>query len=677
MTLKNYLEEINKELKDTCYEEMNSRTTARNVLLNKFNNYEFESEKDAIHLLCAFADRDYLETLKIDLLCEVVGEKYFLEINYNNYKLTVKEKTVAKVNLTQERFFLKEDLFTCDTIAEIKCDSSMYNWEDIVDGAPLDTLSNEVSAQINNRYKEMYVSDEELVCPFDGYKDIMLLTDGCGRGKTTFIRSGLINYLNRNLLGWNGMNISKSNPITCKDVLFLVSRKAILQQQSKYFKEIGENEYELDAFDYEEDDNRIRITTAHKFGLMIKRGKVQRIPRVIVIDEIHSIFSETAFADSLFYTVEWLKENWNSILKIGLTATPQFLTEYVEPLMKDFTFTVLNKTQLPPKYLSQKITMCYRKELKSIYEMVLPTIDENHKALVYTQRATTCYKMAQTYKNSTFMISDYYDKHPEYVEEMNELGYKKYLLEEHKFPKEINTIFINASMREGVDLNDKKITTIIIEAPDLTTIEQVLGRNRNDIENFYIISNYNLYNSNKKNIEVFNALAAELRNGNIYPIVERFGAQERDEKLTKLVYKVGENDYRLNFYAYCYFLYLDNTFVAISNQFENCKITMNHSIATLTYKEYKNILKKYDKNGAEPAVLKDLGEVNKQKAVLQIDKKWFGIKLFKEDRDALAAELNLRDARNRIQKWPTVKKILAASGFEIEEHKRFIIIKEN
>jgi len=44
---------------------------------------------------------------------------------------------------------------------------------------------------------------------------------------------------------------------------------------------------------------------------------------------MHSIFAETIFAESLLYTIDFLIKNYDKIIKIGLTATPEFLIDYV------------------------------------------------------------------------------------------------------------------------------------------------------------------------------------------------------------------------------------------------------------------------------------------------------------------------------------------------------------
>ena len=107
-------------------------------------------------------------------------------------------------------------------------------------------------------------------------------------------------------------------------------------------------------FDFEKAkrNGKIRVATAHQFGYWVKCGFVEIIPKIIILDELHSIISESIFAEELLYTIEFVKEHYEDIIKIGLTATPQFLYNYLED--NKFTFKVIDKN-LNSKYKCSKI----------------------------------------------------------------------------------------------------------------------------------------------------------------------------------------------------------------------------------------------------------------------------------------------------------------------------------
>jgi superfamily II DNA or RNA helicase len=57
---------------------------------------------------------------------------------------------------------------------------------------------------------------------------------------------------------------------------------------------------------------------------------VKKTPKLIIADELHSILGENRFADSLNYFIDYLEKHYDEIIKIGLTATPQYLMDYIE-----------------------------------------------------------------------------------------------------------------------------------------------------------------------------------------------------------------------------------------------------------------------------------------------------------------------------------------------------------
>ena len=73
------------------------------------------------------------------------------------------------------------------------------------------------------------------------------------------------------------------------------------------------------------------------------------------------------------------------------------------------------------------------------------------------------------------MISDYNESmSPDgllLADIMREAGVKDYILENEALPADIDIIFINSACREGINIKDNAVKTIICEAVDLITIE--------------------------------------------------------------------------------------------------------------------------------------------------------------------------------------------------------------
>ena len=96
------------------------------------------------------------------------------------------------------------------------------------------------------------------------------------------------------------------------------------------------------------------MTTAHQFGYWIRNNEIEVAPQVIIIDEIHSIFAETIFCEDLRIVLEYIAEHSPQIVKVGLTATPQFLLEYIAD--DRFTFAIIDK-DLGSKYKVKEISV--------------------------------------------------------------------------------------------------------------------------------------------------------------------------------------------------------------------------------------------------------------------------------------------------------------------------------
>ena len=85
---------------------------------------------------------------------------------------------------------------------------------------------------------------------------------------------------------------------------------------------------------------------------------------------------------------------------IGLTATPQLLTDFVE----EIKFVNIAR-DLEPKYKACTVEVVQRSTARTY----LKTQDysEENKAIVYLQSAKECAKLAHEYKDAGFMVSEY------------------------------------------------------------------------------------------------------------------------------------------------------------------------------------------------------------------------------------------------------------------------------
>lgn len=516
----------------------------------------------------------------------------------------------------------------------------------------------------------------------------MLITAGCGRGKTHYALSlsptGLLAAINEkrrfiNLLDRNLKDIEPS------EVLFLTSRKVIKSQQLKSndncvaaipadFADDADlkNDF-IEEKEKEKRKGKIRITTAHNFGELVKKGLVKRQPKVIIVDEIHSVFSETIFAESLIFTIEYLKEHYDSIIKIGLTATPEFLTDYIEKNDKELHFKIID-IDLGSKYKSKEIKVIKNGSIDTYLRECHPASDS--KYIVYTQSAKKCYELSQQYgSKSAFLISDYNERKVNdrlLVDIMNEQGVKQYIIENQKLPDDIDIVFLNSACREGMNLKDKNIKHIICEAPDMLTIEQIYGRMRGDTDTMTVICNFHNFSKIKNDIDELNKLYAELEKAEDKQVVlaHRHGEQEQNKYLQKYVYQYKDK-YRLNNYAKCYLQYMRDCYQQIGNYDGNFVKKIDTYQLDLC-QDYIKKLQKYAVNGiiTLDSVIKVSVEKNHENVIQNfrnIEYRYLDKPLTQKEKEELVEYLKPVRDNHKPATWQTLKKIFTDNGYIVKD----------
>lgn len=550
-------------------------------------------------------------------------------------------------------------------------------------------------AQLKVALRGAYIGNSNCVkFPPNIYKDIMLITASCGRGKTHYALSlddnGLLAEINR-IRQRNNILVLNLQDIKPCEMLFLTSRKVIAVQQLKNSNCVKacQSDFDGNMNDWEkaERENKILVSTAHYFGELVKKGLVKRKPKVIVIDELHSVFAETIFADSLIYTIEYLKDNYKDMVKIGLTATPQFLLKYINDDVLSFHIIDLD---LGSKYKVNDINCYVRGQAKTILKQIKPKINSDYKVIYYTMSAKECYQLSTEYERSAFLISDYnetmIDGKP-LVEIMNEAGVKQYIIENECLPKDIDIIFINSACREGMNIKDNAVKAVICEAVDMITIEQILGRIRNDLEKFMVICNFNNAEKVNKNIKELQSFLAEISESDNDQVVlsHRHGKQEENKYLQKYVYFYN-GEYRLNTYARAYLQYINESYIQIKNYETKSKENYIYKVADrdlLLCNDYLKQLCRYSE-GADISI-EQLWDavVNKNHdnavcAFQQIEDEWMNKPLNSDDKKELVSKLQVVRSKGQKASWKTTKDMLLNAGYTITDKntggKRFSII---
>lgn len=553
-------------------------------------------------------------------------------------------------------------------------------------------------SQLKTALRNAYIGNSNCVkLPTDIYSKIMLITASCGRGKTHYALSldenGLLAEINR-MNRKNNLLVVDQKDIKPCEMLFLTSRKVIAVQQLKNKNCVKACEsdfsYEVKDWEYAEREGKILVSTAHYFGELVRKGLVKKKPKVIVIDELHSIFAETVFAESLIYTLEYVKDNYGDLVKVGLSATPQFLLDYINDDVLKFDIIDLD---LGSKYKVDKISCYVKGQASTLLKQLKPRITANNKVIYYTMSARECYKLAMDFgKRSAFLISDYNETEIDgvpLVDLMNEDGVKKYVIENEKLPDDIDIIFINSACREGMNIKDEAVKTVICEAVDMITIEQILGRIRGDLKEFMVVCNFNNAERISKNIKELSAFLDELAESDNKQglLGDRHGRQQENKFLQKYVY-LYNGEYRLNTYAKAYLQYLNESYIQIRNYETKSKGDYVCQIGErdlLLCDDYLKQLCRYAENGRIDIekVWNAVIAKNHDNAVCafqEIENDWLDKPLSADDKKKLVDALKVVRSSGKKASWKTIKDMLLNAGYTVAEKRtakaRYTIISK-
>ena len=378
------------------------------------------------------------------------------------------------------------------------------------------------------------------------------------------------------------------------------------------------------------------------------------------------------------------QQHYDEMIKIGLTATPQFLTEYIEKgIDSPLKFRIIDcGDQVGAKYKAENVKVLVSGKGKTVLNEYKSKIDSKHKAIYYVQSASQCYKLAKEYGDKAgFIISKWNDTATNedgelLVDIMNQQGVRDYILKYERLPEDKDIIFINASCREGMNINDDNVKFVFCESVDLITIEQILGRIRNNTGEFIVIANFNNYRQNEKNIQELLDFLKEYEETPITAMARRKGRQEENKKLQRLVYQSGD-EYKVNRFAKAYLQYIQESYIQINNKCGKKYITQIGDRKILLTEDYFNQLSKYAENGeiTIQEVITATIKTNHENAIdrfRQIENEWLDKPIGKEEKKQLCAVLSVMRSQGKTANWTTIKQILIDNGYTVKDALRTI-----
>lgn len=361
-----------------------------------------------------------------------------------------------------------------------------------------------------------YLSDVLKVKDLKNYGNKICIYAGVGSGKNFFIE----HYLSGEDFEKGETEISEE----CGNILYVTSRRAKVDEivAENVFKEnIDDNYY-----------NRLTVITYYGAEQILKYNKFskERLKEFIcsykylVIDEAHSIFTDSTFADSCFY----VKALINYAIECGLivilmTGTPAPIMKYV----KTNKWEVIDCLQKCNNVLPRNVAIITRQQAFKIIEKDIKL----HKKNIYMSNSAkdiivgdnSIYnKLVSKYKFNkdeiAICMSDSKESElitDKKIKEINKQAYES-LTKDKKLPEQINVLICTSRLKEGINILDEKVQAVFCESTLLTDVQQFMGRVRHGVNMLYIIrdAKQNYVSHNK--IEADYCKKSEISNANSY-----------------------------------------------------------------------------------------------------------------------------------------------------------------
>jgi hypothetical protein len=226
--------------------------------------------------------------------------------------------------------------------------------------------------------------------------------------------------------------------------------------------------------------------------------------KYLVIDEIHSIITDSTYTKSAFYLlqlIDYFLKNKPNIKIIGMSATNESLKNYFENILNFKHYDFSNKCiNIKPK--------CIKIINKNDALEILSSANYNNKMIYMSNSASYIYiyntMSVQLLKNYPVLensigilgndttISDLNKNSTDakinaIIEKMSKIN--EYLTEKEILPSDINILLTTSKIKEGVNINDENVKAIFCESHDMIDIIQFSGRCRKGVDTLYIIHN--------------------------------------------------------------------------------------------------------------------------------------------------------------------------------------------
>ena len=283
---------------------------------------------------------------------------------------------------------------------------------------------------------------------------------------------------------------------TKKPVLFITSRKATVEQIGRELQEIADSEGFAPSVRFcrigEPPQDR-NFIYGHSWDIenhlteyveLVRRGFF----RYIVMDECHSLMTDTLFASAPLAVLELLEIVAADTTVILMSACPERIF----------------KSGLTVDYKMLDYSDCHKAEPQHV-EIIQGTTakklslkaGEDNKILYFVADTKHAYQLEKEYNEAGIRataITSQPEKRKEVYKGETEIKERekrsglalRSLREQERFPDNVDLIIATSKLREGVNIKDSRVKTIITELRDSVSLIQCSGRVRHGVENFYI-----------------------------------------------------------------------------------------------------------------------------------------------------------------------------------------------
>ena len=271
-----------------------------------------------------------------------------------------------------------------------------------------------------------------------------------------------------------------------------------------------------------------------------------------------------------------------------MTATPRFLKDYIE---EKFAYPIVDLTaDKEPIIISEKMRLVIGGSFQKFIPYLFK-VDNNNKIIIYVENKKTVVKTVQLFRERGYKtegIISIHDNDEEWqILGASSLRCRDTLVKTKRLSCDI--LVINKACLEGITIKDKSVSTMFIQATDITTIEQAYGRLRSCAKEVYIFAN----NAHKSIYEKQIGICRDFLNKKWAQEDLKNYYETQDESLL-LVYKYRDK-YYINYLAAIAIDYNANVYTSINNKDEIELYYNSIRLKTNVY-DYYNELAKYSKD---------------------------------------------------------------------------------